>query len=59
MEVVRCPLCEGCGEHYTPPSLNSSCVTGYYKTCHGCGGRGLIIVPEDNPPSLKRGVGKK
>ena len=59
MNAVPCPLCNGSGRYYIPPTSGSTYINRYYRACHGCSGRGWVEVNEDNPPSRKRGVGKK
>lgn len=43
-----CPVCKGCGRYreYKSNISNSTSPTYIERTCHGCFGRGWIIVPD-------------
>jgi DnaJ-class molecular chaperone len=40
MKAVLCPVCAGSGKYKE-------------QQCHGCHGRGWVMVPEDRPVVLK------
>jgi len=40
-KAVRCPVCFGKGKFQTGDNYAS-----IEKTCHGCNGRGWVIVPD-------------
>ena len=37
--AVKCPVCYGTGK-----VADNSTTTGPYRVCHGCGGKGWVIV---------------
>ena len=50
MKAVVCPVCEGKGMVYVGSFAPGSTVTQPpYQTCHGCDGKGYIIIPEETP----------
>jgi len=44
MKAVLCPVCNGRGK--VPPEGHYTGTTDVWPTCHGCGGRGWVTVPE-------------
>jgi DnaJ-class molecular chaperone len=46
MKAQLCPVCNGGGK-YTPLLPPSSNATPAPETCHGCHGKGWVVVPED------------
>jgi hypothetical protein len=49
MKAVLCPVCLGKGELPTGHTAPS------FKRCHGCKGKGYVVVPEDPSPSGSSG----
>lgn len=47
-QAVRCPVCKGTGT-VTPPDDGQCTAAPFPKTCHGCGGRGWVVVPAVYP----------
>ncbi len=46
MKAVRCPICVGTGT-YWEVNHDASPPVGYYRTCHGCEGKGWVEVHEE------------
>lgn len=46
MHAEKCPVCGGSGhiaDYNDTPQTTSASVN--YRTCHGCGGKGWVLVP--------------
>ena len=41
-----CPVCRGSGKYKETYNMNYTNATYIEKTCHGCQGKGWVIVPE-------------
>lgn len=44
MKATICPVCEGGGSLCV--SVIEGCLIPVLKTCHGCGGKGWVVIPE-------------
>ena len=43
-----CPVCKGTGKYKSIENCNyTSCTQYIEQTCHGCGGRGWIVITEN------------
>jgi len=45
-KAVKCPVCGGSGQVPVPSSPESSAIFCNFYTCHGCGGKGWIVIPD-------------
>lgn len=45
MRAVKCPVCDGAGQLYTPAPTFSSSTSMIPSACHGCAGKGWVTVP--------------
>lgn len=45
-KAVLCPVCGGTGK-VPPPYNGHTTAVSQPVTCHGCGGKGYIVIPED------------
>jgi len=57
----KCPVCGGKGEIDDPIDDSSFYPThASKKTCHGCGGKGWVVVPDERhyykPPETTGGI---
>ena len=44
--LVKCPVCRGSGQVAVHSPPESSAVFCNFYTCHGCGGKGWIVIPD-------------
>jgi hypothetical protein len=51
MKAQLCPVCGGCGKYHDHRQVYPHCEGGVVDTCHGCKGKGYVVVPcvEDSP----------
>jgi len=49
VEAVICPVCKGEGQICMGIDRNSTSATPILKPCHGCDGKGYVVIPDDKP----------
>jgi len=47
--VHQCPVCHGTGK-FTGPINFGTTSDPLEKTCHGCGGKGWVVIGKNDPP---------
>lgn len=57
-KAALCPVCRGSGKKVImlPPGSGTTSNTSTTLPCHGCGGRGWVVVPEDQPTKVNTWV---
>ena len=50
MKAVLCPVCQGSGKWAVPPYGDSTDAAPRMVACHGCGGCGWVVVPDERQP---------
>ena len=48
MKAVLCPVCNGAGKLIETPPKDSTSIAPCLTICHGCNGKGWVLVPEHN-----------
>lgn len=51
-EAQKCPVCNGVGSVLVPDPYGMNTVGPVYRTCHGCGGQGWVVVHCINEASV-------
>jgi len=46
MKAVICPVCNGTGKYTRFPDPSGTNAAEYEQICHGCGGKGYVVIPE-------------
>ena len=43
----KCPVCNGTGTVVVLPDPRGTSAVPTYQVCHGCGGRGWVVIPTE------------
>ena len=47
MKAEICPVCKGIGKYIEYLNYSTNTAPDIQRTCHGCDGKGWVLVPEE------------